>query len=731
MYGPLRLRPRAGRMDGSSQNDGRKADRKSWSASTRRRTIRRFLADATNQGSEGIMTLSQDIRFGIRLLVKERWLTLAAAAALALGIGANTAVFTLVNAVLVRGVPLHDAERVMALGTRDGRNRDLGVSLPDFEDWRSAARSFSGMSILMPTPVNLSDDGMIPERYAGCYLSANTFQVIGHRPVIGRDFRPEEDIQGGPAVVLLSDGVWKNRYGGQTDIIGRPIKISNLTATVIGVMPPGMNFPFNTDLWLPLGQILRNAPEMGRGSRGFLVIGRLADGVILPQARSELSAIAAPLSRAYPATNTDVMPTLTTYNNRMTGGQLRLILFASMGAVAFVLLIACANVANLLMARAARRSHEIAVRVSLGATRSRVIRQLLVESVLLAIFSGVVGFGLSLVGIELFDAATEDLGRPYWLHFTMDTRVFAFFASVCLGTGIVFGFAPAWHTSKTDINAVLNESGRAAAVGVRSRRWTGPLIISELVLTLALLAGAGLMVRSFLRMYHLDLGFDTARLVTAQMQLAARKYPTADARANFLERVEERLASINAIQAATTASHMPMGGGAVRQLAIDGRSVSAGEQRPLISVISIGPRHFGALNVPLMRGRVFSSADGLPGQEVAIVTARFAAGYFPGEDPIGRRIKLIDPSGSGTDSAWISIVGVAPTVRHRHPQDPNPDTVVYVPHRANPSPIRTAIVMLRSRGNAAALTPIVREEMRALDSDMPLFAIMTMDDVLA
>jgi predicted permease len=677
------------------------------------------------------MTLSQDMRFAIRLLIKERWFTLAAVASLALGIGANTAVFTLVNAVLIRGVPLHDADRVMALGTRDRRNRDLGVSLPDFEDWRPAARSFSGMSILLPTPVNLSDEGLVPERYAGCYLSANTFQVIGHRPIIGRDFRPEEDIQGAPAVVLLSYGAWKNRYGGQADIIGRSIKISNLTATVIGVMPQGMNFPFNTDLWLPLGQILRNAPEMGRGSRGFLAIGRLADGVTPSQARSELSAIATPLSREYPATNADMTPTVTTYNDRVNGGPIRLILSALMGAVAFVLLIACANVANLLMARAARRSHEIGVRVSLGATRWRVISQLLVESVLLAVLSGLVGFGLSMGGIQLFDAATRDVGRPYWLQLTMDTRVFAFFALVCLGTGMLFGSAPAWHMSKTDVNEALNQAGRSAAGGVRTRRWTGPLIVSQLVLTLVLLAGAGLMMRSFLRMYRLDLGFDTARLVTAQMQLAARKYPTADARASFLERVEERLTSISAIEAVTTATQMPMGGGAVRQFSIDGRPVPAGEQPPAVSVISIGLRYFDTLNVSLVRGRPFGPADGLQGQEAAIVSPRFGALHFPGEDPIGRRIKLADQSGSATDSPWISIVGIAPAVRHRHPQDPSPDTVVYLPHRANPGPIRTAILMVRSPADPGALAPLIREEMRALDPDMPLFAMMTMDDVLA
>ena len=419
-----------------------------------------------------------------------------------------------------------------------------------------------------------------------------------------------------------------------------------------------------------------------------------------------------------------------TFNERFNGGPIRLVFLSLMGAVGFVLLIACANVANLLLARSAQRAREIAVRVSLGATRWRIVRQLLVESVLLAMVSGVLGFVLALAGIALFEAATQDVGKPYWIKFTMDGSVFAFFAAICLATGVVFGLAPALHISRTDINEVLKEAGgRSGTGGVRARRWTGALIVVEIALTLVLLAGAGFMMRSFLSLYRLDLGIDTSRLLTMSLALPDRKYPTPEQRAAFYQRLTERIAAMTTLQAGTIASNAPLNGAAQLRLTVDGRPTPAGELPPQVSRLVVGPHYFETLGMRLLRGRAFADGDGTPGHEIAIVNQRFVAMHFANEDPIGRRIKLAPDQLTGPEPAFMTIVGIAPTLRQRAVQEPDPDPVVYMPYRAQPSAFMT--LMVRTPGEPALLTGAMREEVRALDPDLPLFNIRTMDESLA
>jgi predicted permease len=387
-----------------------------------------------------------------------------------------------------------------------------------------------------------------------------------------------------------------------------------------------------------------------------------------------------------------------TFNERQNGGPIRLVFLSLMGAVAFVLLIACANVANLLLARSATRAREMSVRISLGATRWRIVRQLLVESVLLSIVSGLFGLALAYVGVRLFDAATQDVGKPYWIKFTMDAQVFAFFAAVCLGTGIVFGLAPALHVSKTDLNEVLKEGGRSGSSGVRARRWTSVLIVAELALTLVLLAGAGLMMRSFLTLYRLDVGVDTAHLLTMRLALPAQKYPTIESRRAFFERLDQRISGISGIQAGMITTNMPMGGGNGRLLAIEGRPLAAGEQAPLVTQVMIGPRYFETLGLRIVRGRGFEELDGTAGHETAIINQRFATMHFGGEDPLGRRIKLT-PDGALVPGAalptWATIVGVSPSIRQGNIQEPQPDPVAYIPLRSQAPGF--AMLMIRAR----------------------------------
>jgi putative ABC transport system permease protein len=678
--------------------------------------------------------LWQDVRFAVRLLIKDKWFTAVAAIALALGIGVNNAVFTLINAVLIRGLPFDDPARIISIGMTDARARQLGVSRLDFLDWHAQSRSFSELSLVLGSPMNVSDEGRPAEQFQGTYESANLFRLIGQRPLLGRDFAPSDDNPAAEPVAIIANGLWKNRYGSDPSIVGRTIKINSRPSTVIGIMAPDMKFPFNNDVWLPLSQLPPEVLNAKRGVRNFQVIGRLAPGLTIAQARAELDAIVSRLAHDFPDTNKDLRPAVMTYNQRVASGPIRVVFLSLMGAVGFVLLIACANVANLLLARSAQRSREIAVRVSLGASRWRIVRQLLVESVLLSVVSGILGLGLSVVGVRLFDAAISDpaLGKPYWMTFTMDPLVIAFFGSICVGTGILFGLAPALHVSKTDVNEVIKEGGgRSGTGGVRARRWTSALVVVELVLTLVLLAGAGFMMRSFLKAYGMGFGFDTSRVLTMRMFLPLAKYPSREPRSALFQRIEERLHGITAIQAAAVASNPPLIGGFVRQLAIDSRPVAPGEQAPEVTMVSIGSGYFDAIGVELLRGRRFDPPDGTPGHESAIVNQRFAAMHFGNEDAIGRRITLIDGNQSVQTSppATVTIIGIAPTIRQRNFAENDPDAVVYLPYRADPQ--RGVVLIVRAAANPAGITPLVREEMRALEPDLPLFGIQTLDETLA
>jgi putative ABC transport system permease protein len=676
------------------------------------------------------MSLLQDLRFAIRLLVKDRWFTAVAVLALALGIGVNATVFTFVNAVLIRGLPFDDPDRIMSIGVRDARDRDRGLSYLDFQDWRSGARSFSAFAAFNSATMNISDEGLTPERFGGPYMSANGFQLIGQKPLLGRDFLPDDDMPGAAAVVLLGNGIWKNRYGGDPSVIGRSIKINGVPTTVIGVMPEGLKFPLNADLWQPLA-LMPNLAEQKRDARNLEGFGRLAPGVTVEQSRSELATIAARLAHDYPDTNTAIRPTVMTFNERYNGGQIQLVFLALMGAVGFVLLIACANVANLMLARSAARAREMSVRVSLGATRGRIVRQLLVESLLLSLLGGLCGLALAAVGVKLFDLATTDVGKPYWIQFTIDTRVLAFFASVCLGTGVVFGLAPALHASKTDLNEVLKDGGRGSSGGVRARRWTGALIVVELALTLVLLSGAGFMMHSFLSLYRLDLGIETSHLLTMRLTLPNQKYPTADVRQAFYNRLDERIRGLSGVQGAAVATAIPIGGGSTRQLLVEGRPEAAGQQPPVVTLVSIGPRYFETIGVQLSRGRLFDSADGTAGHDAVIVNQRFVAMHFGGEDPIGRRIKLAADGAAppGPAPSWVTIVGISPSIRQRFATEAQPDPVVYLPLRVQ-APASTALI-IRAARDAASLTSLLREEVRALDQDLPVFEIRTVDQQLA
>jgi putative ABC transport system permease protein len=669
----------------------------------------------------------QDLRFAVRMLVKDRWFTLVAVLALGLGIGLNATVFTFVNAVLIRGLPFPDSDRILHVNGRNSSNGNgSGISALDFEDYRAQTKTFAHLAGYRGGSFTITESGRPPERVQGVFVTANTFTLLGQQPQQGRNFTPDEDKKEAAPVVILGYAVWKNRYASDPAIVGRVIKVNDAACTVIGVMPEGMRFPNNADLWRPL--VAEGDDLTKRDTRSMNLFGRLAPDASKAKAITELTGIAKRLEQQYPDTNKNMSVEVMTFNQRFNGGQIRTVFLALLGAVGFVLLIACANVANLLLARSATRTREVAVRFALGASRGRVIRQLLIESVLLAFLGGVFGLGLAQVSVRLFEAAVANVGKPYWIRFTFDPTVFGYFAAICLTTGIVFGLAPALQVSKTNVNDVLKEGGRGSSGAVRARRLVSAMVIAELTLTLVLLVGAGLMIRSFLKLYSLTLGIDTAPMLTLRVQLPVQKYAKPEERRIFFDKLTTRLQAIPGMQSATIASAIPFSGSEGRVLEIEGRPAAKPEEAPRTSVVTISPPYFDVMGVAMRRGRVFTDGDGEPGSENAIVNERFVTRFFPNEEVMGKRIRLITGGRTPQTGPWLTIVGLSPTIRQGNPQSVEPESVVYQPYRLQVSGFMNIIT--RSRVPSASLTPLVREAVQAVDPDLPVFQVQTMDEFI-
>src|SRR5437867_1703661 len=487
-----------------------------------------------------------DLRFTLRLIAKDRWSSAVAIVALALGIGVNAIGFTIVNAVFLRGLPHKDADRLYVLGWQSRSGSRNTVSPAELAEWRAQSRTFAGLAAFYDESLNISDDRSLPDQVRGAWVTANAFRVLGQPPLLGRDFAEGEDRTGAEPLVIIGYALWKNRYGADPNVMGQTLRVNGRRATIVGVMPDGMRFPMNADIWplfIPPDGAAQNA-------RPFLVFGRLAEGAALADAQAELAGLGRRLAINQRDPYKDLGDVrVETFTDRFVGGKARIMFPTVMGAVCLVLLIACGNVANLLLSRSAHRAREIAVRQALGATRCRVVRQLLLESLVLAFIGGGIGLLLTLGGARLIDTAIQDPGKPYWIVFTPDAAVFGYVAAICGLTAVVFGLAPALHVSKTNMNDVLKEGGRGSAGSRRVRWFSGIMVVAELALTIVLLAGAGLIVRSFVKVYALDVGISTEHLTTMRMELRDAKYVTAEARGAFYERLEPRLAGIAGVQA--------------------------------------------------------------------------------------------------------------------------------------------------------------------------------------
>ena len=437
----------------------------------------------------------QDVRFALRLMAREKWYTAVAIIALALGIGVNAMGFSLTYAALYRGLPFDQPDRLYAICWQHKSGDRWNLSVPELRDWRSQSRTFIGMGGYISGRANVADDRALPESARTSWLSANSFALLRQPPIIGRDFVASDDQKGAEPVVMLGYRFWMNRYGGDRNVIGKPVRVDGVAATIVGVMPESMQFPDTTDVWMPL---IPNERQEQRDHRPLRIFGRLADGVSVEQARVELNGIAQRIAKAYPDATKDLVGArVETFSERFVNGAPRIVFTVLLWFVGFVLLIACANVANLLLSRSAQRAREIAVRMAMGATRIRVLRQLLIESLLLGVIGGALGLLIAFLGVPVFDASITDAGKPFWIIFKVDHVVVAYVAAICILTSIAFGLAPALHVSRANMHDVLKESGRSSVGGKRVRWFSGAMVVVELALTLVLLAGAGLMIRSF------------------------------------------------------------------------------------------------------------------------------------------------------------------------------------------------------------------------------------------
>jgi putative ABC transport system permease protein len=675
-------------------------------------------------------TIFKDLRYGIRSLLKHPGFTAIAVVTLALGIGANTAMFSVINAVLLRPLPYRDPARLVTIW-EESPERDLyqmPVSLANLRDWVDQNHSFEQISAYTFANLNLTGTGE-PARLLTIRSSANLFSLVGATPQLGRPFLPEEDKEGANRVVILGHALWKSRFGSDPAIVGKPLTLDNESYTVVGVMPSNFQFPVGfgymgqvlndpVDLYVP---IAANGDELRRGSYSFFAIGRLKPGVMFEQARAEMTTIEKRLEKQYPDGNTGVGISLVP-THEQTVKAIRPALLVLLGAVAFMLLIACANIANLLLARAASRQKEIAIRTALGASRLRIVRLLLTESLMLSLAGGGLGFLLALWGSDaLMALAPENI--PRLNEIGVDARVFAFTLAVSLVTGIVFGLIPAVHAAKPNLNQDLKEGSKGSMSSGAGKRTRSVLVAVEVALSLVLLVGAGLMIKSFIKLRQTNPGFNPDNVLAVNFTLSDFKYPEDRQQAAFFQEALERIQSLTGVQSAAATTALPltvsMSGSDFR---IEGRPEPEAGKEMIIYKSSVSPGYFRTLGIPLMKGRDFSERDKSDAPHTAIINNDLARIYFPNEDPINKRITF-DDGGS-----WISIVGVSGDVKQLG-LDSGARPEVYFPYFQAPAP--TMSIVVRSASEPSGLINAVKSQIQAIDKDLPLDDAETMQKMLA
>ena len=683
--------------------------------------------------------LLQDVRFALRGLRGSPGFTLAAVLCLALGIGANTAVFSVLHGVLLRPLPFEDPERLVLIW---GRN--LSQDLPEmpssgaeFLDYRDRSTSFTDVAAVINRYINLTGSGVPPERLVAARVSASLFPLLGVEAAHGRTFLAEEDRLGNENVVLLSHGLWRRRFGGDPGIVGQKLLLSEEPYEVVGVLPPEFRFKvgmFDYDIFIPVAINLEKLPP--RDFRGLTVVARLKPGVALERAQSEMDALAARFRAEYPeiyaaggqgpgAGEGGWGIHLVPLHEQMVG-DIRPALALLMGTVGLVLLIACANVANLLLARATARQKEVSIRAALGASRGGLLRQFLTESVLLGLLGGALGLLLAYWGLKgLVLLNPGDIPRLDEVRIA--PAVLGFTALVSLLTGLLFGLVPAVKAFKPDLQATLKEGGKTSGQGGGSDRVRGALVVAEVAIALVVLAGAGLLMRSLWRLQEVDLGFRTERVLTLQLYLSPTRYGDPAARAAYIQRLVESLRRVPGVEAAGAVSGLPLSEvQALIDAVPEGLVLRAGEASPVVDWRPAGPDYFRAMGIPLRQGRAFTDSDHAQAAPVAIVDESYARRYWPGQSALGRRVRVATNQPGA--EAWRTVVGVTGTVRALGLEGEAREQV-YTPIAQSPSAY--VAVALRTRVPPESVAGSVRQAIWSVDPDQPVEKVMPMADIVA
>jgi putative ABC transport system permease protein len=658
-----------------------------------------------------------DLKYALRMLVKHPGLALVSIIALALGLGLTTTMWSIVYGALLRGLPFEDSDRIIAVShTNPARHINrTSITIPDFDVWRRDQTSFEDLAGFYNGTVNLSGGDGRPERYDGAFVTPGVFRVLRVRPALGRVFEEAEGTVGGPNAVILGHDLWRTRFNGDPAAVGKTVRVNGASAQIVGVMPAGFKFPIDESIWVPL-RVDRLTITRERGNQ-LLVVGRLKPGVSVARAVQDLTAIDGRLATEFPKTNAGFKPLLESFTDSVIGPQPRTMLWTMLGAVFGVLLIACSNVANLLLARAAMRTKEVAVRTALGANRWRIVSQLLAEALVLAFAGALVGLGIAVYGVHLFNAALVDTHPPFFIRIAVDAPVLAFVTAISVLAAAVAGVLPALQATGTRVSEVLKDESRGAS-SMRLGKFARGLVIAEIALSCGLLIGAGFMTLSVVKRSHFDYGVPTRTVFTARVALFESNYPDSAVRQVFWRDLAQRLEALPDQQGVALMTSLPGVGTGTTQFEIEGKDYPDAQTRPETRALNVSAGYFSAFKQRALEGRVLNSGDIGGALPVVVVSRQFAQKHFPGTSALGRRLRL---GASDTTFSWRTIVGVVPDVWYQGTDDKTPETIL-LPF-AQTDQRYVSVVVAGGHGDPMRFAEPVRAAVAALDPDQPIYFV--------
>jgi len=673
---------------------------------------------------EGVL---QDIRFGFRMLVKHPTLSIIAMVTFGLGIGITTAVFSIVNGAMFKGLPFEEADRIADVSCANStRNiQRMAPSVHDYAVWRERQTVFETFGAYRFEPVNLSLTGRQTERFQAASMTSGVFEILRVKPLQGRTFRKEEDLPGADPVIIIGYDIWRDRFDSAPDVLGRTVRANGVSRTIIGVMPEKFAFPMRQQLWIPL---VVDPLATKRGQGPFLnTVARLKRGISVTQANAQISGFAAQLEQQFPESNQGISATVKPWTRSMLGAQVYSLLYVMLAASCGVLLIACVNVANLLIARVSLRTREVAVRGAMGASRSRVMMQLLVEVLVLAAGGGILGLALSDLAMKWFLSAIAVDPPPFWVTFELDYRVLMFIIGATFAASLLAGLAPGLQATRTNIANTLKDESRGST-SLRMGKFSSALVVAEVAVSCGLLVLAGLMIKSIVQLRTVDMPFATDKIFTARINLPVLQYPDFPSRIRFYETLQPKLESLPGVEAATLSDGLPAAGNGTVVFQVEGQSYSRDGDYPIAREGVVTPGYFRTFQTRVLQGREFAVSDRADSAQVAVVNATFARTFFPGIDAIGRRIRKgrNDPK-----SQWLTIVGVVPDMLMQGIGNNQDSAVGYYIPIAQSDITNFVSIALRTRGEPMEITPEVRAAVASLNPDLAIFDTLSMHEVIA